>query len=90
MVSTNGLTCVVMWVIGVVTSWMSSVSIPGKMGECMKASIKKIKSTASEFIHGATKNDMQGGGATASNMALASLSHETGDVASVYGKKAGN
>ena len=47
---------------------MSLASIPGKMAVCMKASTRKIRSTASASIPGLIRSAMQAGGVMANSM----------------------
>lgn len=66
--STSGQTEESILDIGKVTLWMNSEYILGKMEECTKDSIRKIKSMDLESTHGQIRNAMQVGGPMANSM----------------------
>jgi hypothetical protein len=74
------------WAIGRVILWTNSGFIPGKMEGCTRDSIKKTKSTDTEFIHGPTRRSMQAGGAEANSMDLGFLFPKKGKERWASGK----
>ena len=68
MVFTNGQMEGNTLAIGKVILWTSLDYTLGKMAECMKASIKRIRNMDMVFTHGLIRKNMQDGGIKASNM----------------------
>jgi hypothetical protein len=64
----NGLMAENTLAIGEQMSWMISECTSGKMVECMKDSTRMIRNTATVYIHGQIKRNMQGGGAMVNSM----------------------
>lgn len=74
--------------IGKETSCMIMDCILGRMVECMKDFIRKIKSMDLAFIHGLIKKDMQDGGTTENSMAWEFSSKKGVSENMAYGKMA--
>ena len=71
---------------GRIIIWMGLGYIPGKMEECMKVIIKKIKNTEKEFIHGLMEDAMMENGKMADNMDLESIYLNKASIEKVFGK----
>jgi len=84
--NTLGMMAENMRVTGRIIIWMDLVYIPGKMEECMKATIRKIKSMEKEFTLGLTADAMMANGKMEDNMALGSIYLNKDNIEREFGK----